>query len=260
MNLRSGAWPAFSVSEMTSPHSTLSLQSGQLRSSRRPSLLEQARRGDRHAFAAVVIPYMPSLFRRARGYTGNVADAEDVSQETLLKAWSRLEQFNGKQDATVDEFRAWVSRIAANSSIDLLRQRRDGRILSLEEPKGTHEETLGGTIPAPQHDPEERCARREMGRILANAILQLPRDLRQACLLRDVLHYSTEEVADRLGISIVAVRLRLFRAHRRLREKLQEELRPSPARVSRRELRDRRERSAGCFSSLNAVASYASGD
>jgi hypothetical protein len=66
--------------------------------------------------------------------------------------------------------------------------------------------------------------------MLAKAIVQLPRDLRQACLLRDVLHYSTQEVASRLGISVVAVRLRLFRAHRRLREKLQDELRPDPHR------------------------------
>src|SRR5260370_38934527 len=65
-----------------------------------------------------------------------------------------------------------------------------------------------------------------MGWVLENIIVQLPPDLRQACLLRDVLHYSTQEVADRLGISIVAVRLRLFRAHRRLRGKLHDSLRP----------------------------------
>lgn len=237
------------------------MQTGRLRSAARPTLLEQARRGNRQAFAAVVAPHIPSLFRRARGYTGNVADAEDVSQETLLKAWSRLEQFSGKQDATVDEFRAWVSRIAANSSIDLLRQRRDGKMLSLEEPKGTHDETLGGTLAAPQHDPEERCARREMSRLLANAILQLPRDLRRACLLRDVMHYSTEEVADRLGVSIVAVRLRLFRAHRRLREKVQDALGPQArARSAFRGRHDRRGRATAAFSPLNAVASFASGD
>src|SRR5260370_14181587 len=65
-----------------------------------------------------------------------------------------------------------------------------------------------------------------MGRLLDKAIVQLPPDLRKACIQRDVLHDSTQEVADRLGISIVAVRLRLFRAHRRLREKLQDSLRP----------------------------------
>ena len=73
----------------------------------------------------MVSPYLPTLYRRARGLTGNTADAQDVSQEAVLKAWSRLEQFTGKQDESIDDFRAWISRIAANTSIDLLRQRRD---------------------------------------------------------------------------------------------------------------------------------------
>ena len=184
-------------------------------------LLAEARKGNAEAFAEMVSPYAPVLYRRARGFTGNTADAEDVSQEAMLKAWSRLGQFAGKQDQSVDEFRAWISRIATNSSIDLLRQRRDGRIASLDERKGQSEETLGSGLASETQDPEERCARREMGRLLAKAIVQLPPDLRQTCLLRDVLHYSTQEVASRLGISIVAVRLRLFRAHRRLRERLQ---------------------------------------
>jgi RNA polymerase sigma-70 factor (ECF subfamily) len=190
-------------------------------------LLARARQRNPEAFAEMVSPYMPTLYRRARGLTGNTADAQDVSQEAVLKAWSRLDQFTGKQDESIDDFRAWISRIAANTSIDLLRQRRDGKITSLDQPKGESEETLGSGMASPQQDPEERCARREMGRLLAKAIVQLPPDLRQACLLRDVLHYSTQEVSSRLGISVVAVRLRLFRAHRRLREKLQDSLRPA---------------------------------
>src|SRR5258706_2933054 len=190
------------------------------------SWLAQARSGNPEAFGEMVSPYMPTLYRRARGLTGNAADAQDVSQETVLKAWSRLEQFAGKQDESIDDFRAWISRIAANTSIDLLRQRRDGKIASLDQRKGESEETLGSGIASEEHDPEERCARREMGQLLARAIVQLPRDLRQACLLRDVLHYSTQEVASRLGISVVAVRVRLFRAPRRLRENLQDGLRP----------------------------------
>src|SRR5262249_39698074 len=117
---------------------------------------------------------------------------------------------------------AWLGRIAGNTSIDVLRQRRDGKILSLDEPRGTEDETLGGGIPVRVENPEEKYARRQIGRTLASAIKQLPPDLRQACLLRDVMQYSSQEVADRLGISVVAVRLRLFRAHRRLREKLEE--------------------------------------
>src|SRR5260370_3640763 len=193
----------------------------------RSSLLAQARNGNPDAFGEMISPYMPTLYRRARGLTGNLADAEDVSQEAVLKAWSRLEQFAGKQDESMDDFRAWISRIAANTSIDLLPQRRDGKIASLDQRKGQSEETIGSSIESEQLDPEERCARREMGRLLAKAIVQLPPDLRQACLLRDVLHYSTQDGASRLGISVVAVRLRLVRAHRRLREKLQGDFPPS---------------------------------
>jgi RNA polymerase sigma-70 factor, ECF subfamily len=223
------------------------------------SLLAQARNGNPEAFGEMVSPYMPTLYRRARGVTGNAADAEDVSQETVLKAWSRLEQFAGKQDESIDDFRAWISRIAANTSIDLLRQRRDSKIASLDQRKGESDETLGSGIASEEHDPEERCARREMGRLLAKAIVQLPRDLRQACLLRDVLHYSTQEVASRLGISVVAVRLRLFRAHRRLREKLQDGLRPGVRQDGVRARPEYERKNAGRFARL-ATPEYVAGD
>jgi RNA polymerase sigma-70 factor (ECF subfamily) len=232
----------------------------------KPSLLAQARRGNREAFAEMVSPYLPTVYQRARRLTGNTADAEDVSQEALLKAWSKLEQFSGKQDENADDFRAWLARIAGNTSIDVLRQRRDGKILSLEERRGPNEDTLGGGIPAREDNPEERCARREIGRLLADAIKQLPGDLRQACLLRDVLQYSTQEVAERLGISVVAVRLRLFRAHRRLREKLQDAARPSARRTDRiamgaQATRERAaEKSREGFLPLSAAAGYACGD
>ena len=206
----------------------------------------------------MVSPYLPTLYRRARGLTGNTADAQDVSQEAVLKAWSRLEQFTGKQDESIDDFRAWISRIAANTSIDLLRQRRDGKIASLDQRKGESDETLGSGIAAEQLDPEERCARRELGRLLAKTIAQLPPDLRQACLLRDVLHYSTQEVAGRLGISVVAVRLRLFRAHRRLREELQDSLAPA-ARQYRPRVRPEYQQTTRRFAPL-AGPEYASGD
>jgi len=200
---------------------------------RKPSLLTQARQGNREAFAEMVSPHMPTVYQRARRMTGNTADAEDVSQEALLKAWSRLGQFSGTQDENSDDFRAWLGRIAGNTSIDVLRQRRDGKILSLDEQRnGSEEETWGSRIPARDENPEQQYARREVSRKLANAIGQLPGDLRQACLLRDVMQYSTQEVADRLGISVVAVRLRLFRAHRRLREKLQDSSRIQANRMS----------------------------
>ena len=77
-------------------------------------MLAQARKGNPKAFAEMVSPYLPALYRRARGLTGNAADAQDVSQEAVLKAWSRLEQFAGKQDESIDDFRAWISRSSSH--------------------------------------------------------------------------------------------------------------------------------------------------
>jgi len=188
-------------------------------------VLANARLGDGEAFAQMVLPYAPGLYRRALRLTGNSADAEDARQEALLKAFSRLNQFAGQQNEGKDDLHAWVSRITTNASIDLIRQRREGKYVSLEEPGLTPEDTFGSRVPAPTDNPEERYARREMRVLMAGAIARLAPDLRQICLLRDVLQYSTHEVAARLGISTVAVRLRLFRAHRRLRDDLRDRLR-----------------------------------
>jgi RNA polymerase sigma factor (sigma-70 family) len=251
-NIRMSAAPLTFFSQVAGPESA-----------RRPALLAQARRGDREAFAELVAPHMTTVYQRARRLTGNIADAEDVRQEALLKAWSRLEQFSGAEDETTNDFRAWVSRIGANASIDVLRQRRDSKMVSLQERRSPAEDTLGSGIPARGDNPEQRCARREMSRLLAGAIVQLPADLRQACLLRDVLHYSTQEVAERLGISMVAVRLRLFRARRRLRDKLQHAVQPKMQRADRRASDERKripETTRERFLPLSAAAECVCGD
>jgi len=195
-------------------------------------LLAGARRGSREALAGLVVPYSSGLYLSALRMTGNPSDAEDVRQEALLRAVSRLDQFAGSRTEGRDDFHAWVARIGSNAAIDVIRRRREGKIVSLEQPTGSSDETLGSEIAAHGENPEERLARKEMRTLLADAISQLPADLRQVCLLQDVLHYSTQEVADRLGVSAVAVRLRLFRARRKLREKMNQKLgHPQPHRV-----------------------------
>ncbi len=199
----------------------------------RSALLVQARKGDRESLAKLILPYAPGLYLGALRMTRNSMDAEDVRQDAFLKVMTRLEQFVGTPGENRDDLHAWVSRIAANASIDVLRKRRDGKVFSLEEPNGVGDETLGSNVTAREDNPEERFARREMRKLMADAITQLPREMRQVCLLRDVLQYSTQEVAERVGTSAMAVRLRLFRAHRRLREKLSPAVRPAKLRQER---------------------------
>lgn len=208
-------------------------------------LLGAVRAGNSDAFADAVRPYSSILYRRALRLTGNSADAEDVRQEALLKAYSRLEQFTGKEAESNNDFRAWVSRIAENTAIDLIRRRRTAKLVSLQEPVNSGQAepagVFGDLLTAQIHDrrenPEDQMARRELRAHMARSVARLAPDLRQVCLLRDVLQYSTQEVADRLGISAVAVRLRLFRAHRRLREDLQDLLRPEKREAARKQAR-----------------------
>jgi RNA polymerase sigma-70 factor, ECF subfamily len=188
----------------------------------RPRLLLEAQRGNRESLAKLILPYAAGLYRGALRLTRNAADAEDARQDVFLKVIGRLEQFAGAgtKDDQRDDLHAWVSRIGTNASIDIIRKRRDGKLLSLDEPGGTGDETLASGIAARHDNPEQRFQRREMRKRMAESIRQLAPELRYVCLLRDVLEYSTQEVADRLGVSQLTVRLRLFRARRRLREKL----------------------------------------
>ena len=231
----------------------------------RSALLLQARRGHCESLAKLILPYALGLYLGARRLTRNPADAEDVRQDAFLKVMTRLEQFVGKPGENRDDLHAWVARIAANASIDVIRKRRHGRLFSLEEPSGAGDETLGSNVTAREDNPEERFARREMRAFMAEAIRQLPPDLRQVCLLRDVLQYSTHEVARRLRISAMAVRLRLFRAHRRLREKLSVSLQPamrrnSPATMAMNAARRGEERTSDQRISLRAFAECPCGD
>src|SRR3981081_200014 len=125
----------------------------------RSALLLQARKGDRESLAKLILPYAPGLYLGALRLTRNPADAQDARQDAFLKAMTRLEQFAGTPGENRDDLHAWVSRIAANASIDVIRKRRDGKLFSLEEPSGAGEETLGSHVAAPAENPEQRFAR-----------------------------------------------------------------------------------------------------
>jgi RNA polymerase sigma-70 factor, ECF subfamily len=248
---------------------TLSLEATAIRGAKahlaatsRSALLSEARRGNGAAFTELVLPYAPGLYRRALRLTGNPADAEDAQQEALLKAFTRLDQFAGNSHEAQDDLHAWVSRITTNASIDLLRQRRDSKLVPLEKNSSESGENFTEQFASREENPEERYARREMRSLLARAITQLAPDLRQVCLLRDILQYTTQEVAERLGISSVAVRLRLFRAHRRLHEEMRVVLRRNQRRSAALKPAPARAANPGIekFPRMRVLSGYACGD
>lgn len=182
------------------------------------SLFERARTGDADAFTTLTSTCDAAVFRIALRITGNAADAEDVRQQTLMKAFAHFGQFRDGY-----RFAAWITQIAANESVSLLRRRRDSRWASLDEMLEENEAGRARLEPRSAcENPEQGYARQELRHRLIEALAQLDPPLRAVCLLRDVGNLSTQETATHLGLTPQAVRTRLFRGRIKMRERLRD--------------------------------------
>ena len=179
------------------------------------ALVASARGGDVQAFETLVNKYDRQIFRIARHITQNKEDAEDIVQDTFLKAYQKLEQFQGNS-----KFYTWLVRIAVNESLMRLRKRRNSKTVSMDEDVQTED----GSVPRDFADwtpnPEQQYGQGEMGEILRKTIQGLPPGFRSVFTLRDIENLSTEETAEALGLSVPAVKSRLLRARLQLRERL----------------------------------------
>jgi len=178
-------------------------------------LVTQAREGDTDAFNELVRRYEGRVFRLAQHITPNREDAEDVLQESFLKAYEHLDQFKGDS-----KFYTWIVRIAVNQALMKLRRRKTDKTVSMDETIDTGEDTVTREVAAWDENPEQQFSREELGGILDTAIESLEPLYRSVFVLRDVEDLSTEETAEVLGLSIPAVKSRLLRARLQLREKL----------------------------------------
>ena len=178
-------------------------------------LVAQSREGDRQAFGELVRRYQGKIFRLAQHVTQNREDAEDVLQETFLKAYEHLDQFKGDS-----KFYTWIVRIAVNQSLMKLRRRKTDKSVSLDEQIDTGEDTVVREIAAWDEDPEQRFSREELGGLLDSAVNSLEPIYRSVFVLRDIEELSTEETAEALELTVPAVKSRLLRARLQLREKL----------------------------------------
>jgi RNA polymerase sigma-70 factor (ECF subfamily) len=178
-------------------------------------LVAKARTGDLEAFNALINRYERKIYRLAKHITQNDEDAEDVLQETFLKAYEHLKDFQGQS-----KFYTWIVRIGVNESLMKLRKRRSDRTVPLDEPVDTGEDTVAREIAVWDENPEQRYSREELGKILDEAVDTLRPAFRTVFVLRDIEELSTEETAEALHISVPAVKSRLLRARLQLREKL----------------------------------------
>lgn len=171
-------------------------------------LVEAARHGDQPAFEELVRRTHTEMYNLARRLVSDPDDARDVVQDAYLRAFKSIRKFRG--DA---QFSTWMHRITANCAATYLGKRRRNRHDELDEEM---------TVPDidPQRDPEAHADTALLRQRVEAAVAELPPRLRAVVVLRDIYDMNHAEVAEQLGISESAAKVRLHRARRKLRSQV----------------------------------------
>ena len=180
------------------------------------SLIQRVQNGEVEVFYELVRPYERAVFLAALSLVKNEADAEDVAQEAILKAFKNLSRF--RREA---KFSTWLIQIAINEAKMKLRKERRHLYESLEEGQRTDD---GDYMPQDFADwreiPSEALEQKELRAVLTEALNSLPEKYRTVLILRDVQHLSISETAQALGLSEANVKTRLSRARLQMRDAL----------------------------------------
>lgn len=176
-------------------------------------VVERVKAGDITLYEIIMRRYNQRLYRVARAVLRDDAEAEDVMQDTYVRAYEHLHQFAGKAP-----FATWLTRIAVNESLARLKHRK--RNDQLDERDGNGESSMNLTGSAP--DPEFAALAGEVGQLLEAALLRLPEQYRTVVMLRDVEEMSTSEAAAALELTEENVKVRLHRGRMMIRSWLTE--------------------------------------
>jgi RNA polymerase sigma-70 factor, ECF subfamily len=179
-------------------------------------LLERARQGDKDAFYNLVCPCERAVYTAAVSILNNSADAEEVAQEAVLKAFANLSSFRGEA-----KFGTWLIQITINESRLKLRKDRRHLYESVDEQRADDEGEYSPKDFADWREvPSEALQRRELREALKQAIAHLRPKYREVLILRDVQQRSIQETAQILGLTEGSVKTRLLRARLQIRDAL----------------------------------------
>jgi RNA polymerase sigma-70 factor (ECF subfamily) len=179
------------------------------------ALVASAKAGDAHAFELLVQRHERKIFSVAQRMTRNWEDAEDVVQQSFQKVFIHLRKFEGES-----LFSTWLTRIAINEALMLLRRKRGSREVPIGESITEDETPLPLDFPDWGPNPEDRCLQREQERILSAAVNELTPGMREVIELRELGELSTGETAQIMGLSVGAVKARVFQGRKKLRKTL----------------------------------------
>jgi RNA polymerase sigma-70 factor, ECF subfamily len=189
---------------------------GDLHATEDEMLVAAAKKGQATAFAMLVERHQRKLFFAALRITRNREDAEDVVQQSFQKTFVHLASFVGRSS-----FSTWLTRVAINEALMLLRKNRGSREVLIDDLNGNEDTATPPEVPDSTPDPEVIYSHREWERMLSSAMNKLPHETRRAIQLRELDERSTEETARIMGISVGAVKARVFHGRKKLREKLE---------------------------------------
>ncbi len=181
------------------------------------SLVAAAKARDTRAFELLVERHERKIFLTAQRITRNREDAEDVVQQSFQKAFIHLKKFEGES-----LFSTWLTRIAINEALMLLRRKRGSHEVPIEESSAKTETWLPLNFLDSGPNPEDSCLDREREQILSAALNKLRPGIRKAIELRELGELSTAETALVMGLSVAAVKGRVFYGRRKLRETLRQ--------------------------------------
>ena len=181
------------------------------------ALVAAAKKGHTQAFEILVRRHQRRILAVALRFTRLREDAEDIAQQSFQKAFVHLRRFEGKSS-----FSTWLTRITINEGLMLLRRRRSFSEVSIDDSSGSEETSFELDIPDSAPSPENHYLQREQTRIVSSAVKQLNPRTRKAIELRELGELSTEETARALGLSVGAVKTRVFHGRRQLRESLKQ--------------------------------------
>ncbi|SNS85231.1 RNA polymerase, sigma-24 subunit, RpoE [Anaerovirgula multivorans] len=178
-------------------------------------LIEKAKTGDVESFELLIASYQKRAFNIAYRMLGNLEDANDITQEALVKVYRSIHNFKGNSS-----FSTWLYSIVNNVCIDFIRKNKKAKLLYID--KQQDGESYQREIPDEINTPECLFEKNEIKRMVHDAINQLNYEQRNIIILRDIQGFSYQEIAEMINVSVGTVKSRISRARSNLKEIISE--------------------------------------
>mgnify|MGYP003378802359 FL=1 len=179
------------------------------------AIVERVQQGDKEAYNILVLRYQHKVCDIAYKYVNNYVDANDIAQESFIRAYRALANFRGESS-----FYTWLYRIVSNTAKSYLEQNQKHRYsVDVDDPEFDNQQDVKGLLIS-NDSPDALLESDELHNIVSQAMEDLPKDLKRAIVLREVEEMSYEDIASIMDTPIGTVRSRIFRARQFIEDRL----------------------------------------